>query len=53
MWSNCQSSPLIGSGIMQGVHIVTIKWFVGCGICRVPLRIVPGDFLHNWQCICR
>ena len=53
MWSNCWSCPSIDSGIMQGVHIVTIEWFVGCEICRTPLQLDLGDFLHNQQCICR
>ena len=53
MWSNCRSCPSIGSGIVQGVHMTSVGWFMGCGICRMPLRIVLGDFLHNRQCICR
>ena len=52
MRSNCQSCPSIGSGIIQGVPMMTIGWFVGCGIRRMPLRIDPGDFLHNRRCIC-
>ena len=53
MWSNCRSCPSIGSGSMQGVHMTSVGWFTGCGICRMTLQIVPGDFLHNWWCICR
>ena len=47
MQSNCWSCPSIGSGIMEGVHMTSVGWFTGGGIHRMPLRIVPGDFLHN------
>ena len=47
MQSNCRSCPLIGSGIMQGVHMTSVGWFMSCGIHRMPLKIDPCDFLHN------
>ena len=47
MRSNYWSCPLIGSGIMQGVHMTSVGWFTGYEIRRMPLQIVPGDFLHN------
>ena len=37
MRSNCRSCPSIGSGIVQGVHMTSVGWFVGCGIRRMPL----------------
>ena len=48
MRSVCRSCPSFGSGIVQGVHIMAIRWFVGCEIRRMPLQIYPGDFLYNW-----
>ena len=47
MRSVCCSCSLIGSGIVQGVHMVSVGWFTGCVVRSMTLRIDPGDFLHN------